>query len=413
MQRTLRTQFAYHLVVAAVTVMCFIVGQEVQQPAVSWLAAALLVIAFGFLIRPTRPEAALLAALFMTLTFALWPMPLWPTPLPSSILIAFSAALFGVLLTSVSFSDLFTGTGTSPFTYVLRRYTGQLLEAQVLTVPKGAVEDGDAGKIGPRPVIIPANTAVLLIAADQRARVRGPGMYVSRPFEHVAKVFSLRPIKRNYRFRDVLTDDNTPLAIEVDITYGIDVREDGRLWARGLNQRDRANLRHIVASTPDWETALRDVVDRNLRNAVGTCDLGDILDPGQQRNVSARTARTVRTDTQGWGVRVYDFELIAVQPDTSVIEASVQNWLLNVTNDMLQRKESARGEAWAMALAPIVRAYQAANQIDVPDAIINRELVRRLFEQASLDTNTKHLLQSELAQMMARRDVDREHPPGS
>ena len=231
-------------------------------------------------------------------------------PLPSSILIAFSATLFGVLLTSVSFSDLFTGTGTSPFTYVLRRYTGQLLEAQVLTVPKGAVEEGDAGKIGPRPVIIPANTAVLLIAADQRARVRGPGMYVSRPFEHVAKVFSLRPIKRNFRFRDVLTDDNTPLAIEVDITYGIDVREDGRLWARGLSQRDRANLRHIVASTPDWETALRDVVDRNLRNAVGTCDLGDILDPGQQRNVSARTARTVRTDTQGWGVRVYDFELI-------------------------------------------------------------------------------------------------------
>ena len=39
-------------------------------------------------------------------------------------------------------------------------------------------------------------------------------MYVSRPFEHVAKVFSLRPIKRNYRFHDVLTDDNTPLAMK-------------------------------------------------------------------------------------------------------------------------------------------------------------------------------------------------------
>ena len=70
MQRTLRTQFAYHLVVTAVTVMCFIVGQEVQQPALSWLAAALLVIASGFLIKPARLEAAVLAALFMTLTFA-------------------------------------------------------------------------------------------------------------------------------------------------------------------------------------------------------------------------------------------------------------------------------------------------------------------------------------------------------
>ena len=411
MQRTFSSQFAYHLVVAAIVVACFIIGREMQQTAASWLAAALLAITLGLITRPTGLEAAQSVALFLTLTFGLWVAPL-ATPLPGSLAVALCAAVFGLLVTSAAVGDLFASTGISPLAYVMRRYTGQLLDVQTIATPKSAMEDGDAGRIGPRLVIVNANTAVLLIGGNQRSRIRGPGMYESRPFEYVARSFNLRPIRRSYRFRDVLTDDNTPLTIEVDITYGIDVREDGRLWARGLNQRDRTNLRRIIAATADWETALRDVVDRNLRSAVGAFNLGEILDLGQQRTISGRSARAVRNDTQGWGVRVYDFELIAVQPDTSVIDASVQNWLLSLTNDTLQRKESARGEAWASALAPITRAYQTANAINVPDAIINRELVRRLFEQASLDPNMKHLLQSELAQMLSRRDVDREPPPG-
>jgi regulator of protease activity HflC (stomatin/prohibitin superfamily) len=329
---------------------------------------------------------------------------------PSAIVIgaAFSALSFYVSVLGVR--DLFAGTGISALDYIVRSFLGELREPQVVEAPRTGVQEQTVYMYGPRNLVVKPDAAVVLIRGSRLTRVQGPGTVVTQPFEYVERIYNLRPIHKSYRFREVLTRDSTPMEVEVSITYGIRVGIGARLGEVELTQQERAALRQLTAWAPDWEAALRDIIEKNLRRAIGTLSLRQVLEVSNQLRAQTETVAVSRADVGRWGLGIYELHIVAVQPNAMVVNASLDNWLVRLTNQTLLRKELGRGTAWARAINAIATAYREAQGQGLPDTVIYRELVRRLFEQAAMDPTAKNLLQSELSQMISRRDVDQLPP---
>lgn len=404
MRRFLSSLFFTHLCAVLILLLCLAAASAVHRPEIGWFLAAVVLFAAGYFARLSRAEAALVALLYGMFFVA------WLSASPWGLIVLPIAVLFGVALSAHSVIDLFNGADTRPFSYIARRYIGLLLAAQTIDPPHDSPADGDAGKIGPRMVTVRSDAAVLVTASDQTSRLRGPGRYETRSLEYVSKIYSLRPKRKKFHYCDVLTQDNAPLIVDVAIIYGIDVREAARVWAAQLGQPDRRNLGRITAFAPQWEEALHDAVERNLRRSTGLRTLDDMLRVREQQAVGWQTATRTSSDTAGWGICIYDLQIVSALPDTSVVQASLQNWLLDITNETLVSKEVARGNAWAGALAQVADAYLTTRAQGVPDPFILRELVRRLFEQASMDPETRKLLSGQLNQSLDRRDVDQPPP---
>jgi regulator of protease activity HflC (stomatin/prohibitin superfamily) len=400
MRRFLESPFVIHAGTILIIVLCFALGSALERPEIGWFFAGAALFAVGFLLRLTRTGALLVALLYIMLFVA------WLSASPWILVVLPLAVLFGTLIGAFAISDVLERSDTAPFFYILRRYVGLLLKAQTIYPPNDGVADGDERIIGPRMVTVRPDAAALVIASDQTSRVWGPGRHETRGLEFVFKIYSLRPIRKKYHFGSVLTSDNIPLTVDVSIIYGIEVREAARVWAAQLRGSDRGNVGRITAFSPQWEAAMQDVAERNLRRSVGLNNLNSMLAVGVQQGVGRQTTTLTSNDTVGWGICIYDLQIVSVQPDINVIEASLRAWLTGINNRTLAARELARGNAWAGAFAAIARAYDLAIGSPLPVEVFNRELVRRLFEEAALDPSTRALIQSELGQMLTRRDVD-------
>lgn len=310
-----------------------------------------------------------------------------------------------------SLAGFFVDTGTYPLDYIIRSLRGKAPEKQAIEAPKGGVQVQSPFVYGPRIVTVKPNAAVVMVRGSRVTRVEGPGVYNTQPLEYVERVYNLQPIHKTYHFQEVLTLDNTPLQVEVSITYGIQVGAAARLGETELSDPERAALRVLTTSAPDWEVALRDIVEKNIRRKIGRRDLRQVLAMSDQLDIQGSATVTSRGDLGRWGLALYELHIVSIQPDNTVINASLDKWLVQITNETLAGRELGRGTAWAGAINAIASAYSEAQGLGLPDDIIYRELVRRLFEQAAMDPNARSLLQSEMSRMLARRDVD-PRPPG-
>jgi len=391
------------LIALGIIIVPVLAGDMLGQPAIGWLIAGALLIAVAYWGRYTRAQALVSWLLYGLLLLA----GLGPQPWVSMLGAAF--AVLGFCVCALSMEGLFAGTGIRSLPYIIQLFLGQRGETQIVQAPNAGVEE-PVYRFGPRMVIVKPGAAVVTVRGSRFNRIQGAGTFVSQPLEYVQRVFNLQPIHRNYRFREVLTVDRTPVQVDVAVVYGIRVGVDARLGETVLTRDERNNLRSLIAWAADWEAALREVVEKNIRRRTGLRTLRDALGIDNQRRIQRETTSVTRADVDPWGLAIYELHVVAIQPDATVVNASLENWLVRLTTNTHLVSELGRGTAWARAINEIANAYVEASSLGVPDDVIFRELVRRMFEQAALDPSARNLLQTELSQMLTRRDVDQPTP---
>lgn len=316
-------------------------------------------------------------------------------------ILALTVAL-GLYLGALGVRDLFQSTGIVPIDYIIRNLLGRLNPPQVIETPRQGVREEPQNLYGPRRVTVQPDTAAVMIRGSRQTRIVGPGTFISDPFEYAERSLNMRPIHRNYQFGRILTRDRLATEVSLAITYSIRVGLEARLGQRPLNADEINNLVRLANWTPDWETALREVVGKYVRISIGFGSIGNALDVSRTALIESEIRRGAESEVATWGIAILELDLIGVQPDADIVSASSDNWLVALRNDTLIRRESARGTAWAQAINAIATAYQEVQANGLPDRVVYRELLRRLFEQASLDPEVRGLLQAELGRALDR-----------
>lgn len=394
----MRIRLAALIVPCVVTVLSTILGYMLAQEPASWVAIPIVTALIGILLRFSVQDQ--IFATFSSLVLIAYIV----AEQPWGIGVAAVTGLLGMILGTSGLSDLFTSTGITPFEYAIRNLSGQLNPPDFVQPPQKGVRVPDEWRFGPRWVTVQPEAAAIMVQGSRQTRVAGPGRYLSLPFEYVERVYNLRPIHKTFRFSDVLTKNRLPTVVEVSVTYGILVGLEGRLGIRPLTEQERTNIRNVASWAPDWEDALRSVVEKYTRISIGHRTIAQALNVVRVTPFEQEITIDTRNEVQTWGIDILALDLVSIQPNEDLVIASSDNWLAQTRNDTLIQRENARGAAWAQALNSIASAYQEAKWYDLPDRIVYQEILRRLFEQASLDPEVRNLLQAELGRLLARSD---------
>ena len=260
----------------------------------------------------------------------------------------------------------------------------------MLERPKKGLQEAIQRHYGPRLVVVPRHVAARMRRGDDRTRIVGPGTYLTEPFEYVEQIYNLQPFHRTYQFSKVLTQDLLALNVTVAIIYSINVPEDRWLGTQALTGSDRTKINDIDSWPLEWETVVKETVEKNTRLAIATTLLEDVLNVEQQGNVNNSIRLTVQNAIDDWGLTVHQVELLLIQPDPNVIRVSFDKY-----------QEIVRSQAWVAAISAIATAYTEVRVQGLPDPVIYRELARRLFEQAPVSPATKTRLQSDFAHLFS------------
>lgn len=374
--------------------------------ALGWAAALILLVFIAYYKQYTREQ------FIVSLTWYLLLLLCRLTNFPWGVIMLIISLALGLYIGILSVVDMFANSRVSLVNYVGRYLLGELQERQVLATPKKGFQDTPPVSYGPRLVIIQPQTAATMVRGGTLTRIVGPGIYLTEKFEYVEHVFNLRPLHRTYHLQDVLTSEQLTVAIDISITYCILVTRSARFGERALRSVEINHLRRLSSWAVDWETLLHEIVDKNTRSSVGRRELRTGLDVEVHQAIQDEILRRTQSDVAERGLYINELYLLSIQPDSNIIRISSENWLVALRNDILVQQEGARGRAWATAINAIATAYSEVSAQGLPDSIVYRELVRRLFEQASLDPGVKALLQSELARMLSnsveRSDVEPE-----
>lgn len=394
----MRVRLIVTIIPCAVTIVAAPLGYFLGQEAVFWIAIPVVTALAGIPLRFNRSEQIFGFLTSMVLIVLIIKEQPWGVGITAV------ASLMGMYQGTSSLSDLFTSTGITPFEYAIRDLLGRLNTPDFVQPPQKGVREPDERRFGPRWVTVQPEAAAIMVQGSRQTRVAGPGRFVSGPFEYVERIYHLRPIHKTFKFRDVLSRNRLPTVVEVSVTYGILVGLEGRLGIRPLTEQERNNIRNVASWAPDWEDALRSVVEKYTRISIGRRTIAQALNVVRVTPFEQEITIDTRNEVQTWGIDILALDLVSIQPNEELVIASSDNWLAQTRNDTLIQRENARGAAWAQALNSIASAYQEAKWYDLPDRIVYQEILRRLFEQASLDPEVRNLLQAELGRLLARSD---------
>lgn len=314
------------------------------------------------------------------------------------------------LITVAGVSKYFEGTGLSPLDAVIDILLGRVKEPVTEEVPKQGVKFVEAlnRDYGPRLTMIKPDAAVIMEKGSEQTKIVGPNTFQSEPGEYISRVYRLKPIHKRYRFRQVLTKDLIAVSIIVSITYGVDVEIEARIGERDLKESEKKAIQRLDNWTDNWEQELRSVVEKRLRNFVGRDKLEKVASVGAQSEISRFIRSYVKHEVRSRGLKIYHLDIVSVRLDQNITRATEEKWLVNTRTGTMVEQEKARGEAWRAALEQIVYAYDHARQANLPDEMVYRELLRRVFEQATINPQTRNLLPPELGGILAdlRSDED-------
>lgn len=329
---------------------------------------------------------------------------LYLTPLPYGLLLAVLSVFLGVFLAFLGVRDQLLSNGLNPAEYIYSVLWGRVLYTQIVQNPAKEMTAKPEKQLGPGIIIVRPDTAVVLERGAKQTRVVGPETFVSDPLEYIKRAYNLRPQHREYEFSNVLTNDLIATTVKVSITYGIDIAADARLGERSFTEEERDNLKRLDSWAEDWEKELRNVVEKQLRQSVGDVNISQATTVDHHTSLELGIKRHTERKSQLWGITVYAFHIVSIHPDETVTQAHEENWLTTTRSKTLKQQEKARGEAWRLAVVQLAKAYDEASGYNMPPEAIYHELIRRMFEQFSVDPATRKLIPQEIRDFLADQD---------
>lgn len=243
------------------------------------------------------------------------------------------------------------------------------------TTPLGA----QTGKplFGPRLLIVRTGKAVVLERGAQR-RVVHPHITTTAPFEYVKYVHHLGDVQSAHTFMNVLTQDLVSCNVQMTAVYTLTIRPEVRNGADPPNAAEQELLLRLPLSMPAWETALKQVLEQCVRQAVGRQQLERLLDGSVLDTVELAVTNRARTRIAAWGITLQEVIIQSVSASPEVAAAME-----------MRRKERERALGMQEALAILAAGYDQAQRIGMQQNDIRIEVLRRTLEQVVQQLSTR------------------------
>ncbi|GEM_PF-2695024 len=262
------------------------------------------------------------------------------------------------------------------------------IEDGTTTLPK----DAKGPVLGPRLIIVAPYNAVVLERGSQQTGIQGPGIFRTRAFEFVKRIYDLRPRQRAMQFGDVLTKDGLLTSVAVSATYSIGVSRAAKVGQRKMTAADRAILQEIDLRTPDWEDGVRSAIERSVRDAFRARDLADLMSLPNLDDLADLVLEQARQRVLKQGVYLDQLRVESVQPASEVTGANTELWVAGVERvTQLRRAESLAD--WVDHMAS---ALQIAKDKGLTQEAIYKEAWCRAIERMSKSIPEGLLLEPEV-----------------
>lgn len=280
-------------------------------------------------------------------------------------------------IASAVLAELYGGGELEAALSHLRLVLGVIQGLQVVddTTPVGA----QTGKplFGPRLLIVRAGKAVVLERGAQR-RVVHPSITTTAPFEYVRYVYHLGDVQTTHAFMNVLTQDLVSCNVQLTAVYRLTIRPEVRSGADRPNVAEEALLLRLPLSMPNWETALKQVLEQCVRQAVGKQQLEKLLDGSAVDTVELAITNRARTRISGWGITLQQIIVHSISASPEVAAAME-----------MRRKERERALGMSDALAILADGYKQAQSVGMQQNDVWVEVLRRTLEQIVQQLTTR------------------------
>lgn len=353
--------------IAAIVVGVVLILFETPDPIIvlaGVLVGAIYGIPIGLLIETKRRQWLAIFALMLFLPAAAVVIH-WTAPL---FLIATVAAT--VYMNSYILSPLFNESMDEAFIHLVKLITGMWRGIQIVEDGKIIVPSGGGRVMGPTLLIVRPNNAVVLEGGKQPRVVFGQIFLVTERFEYVKEVFDLRPKQERYSISDCLTSDGIAIRLRITTVAGIKIRLATRQDGTTQVPAEAAYIQRLYWYLQEWDSRLEAAINTAIRVVIARYDLEHLLVATPYDRIAIEVKEHVNRHLLKWGVKMYDVSVESVTPPVELI-----------TRNAEATAEQVRAQAWREAMKLIADGYNIARDMNMPEAMIDREVIRRTLEQ--------------------------------
>jgi len=231
---------------------------------------------------------------------------------------------------------------------------------------------------GPGLIVVRPGNAVVLESVEGVSRILGPGADKLQPFEKVKEVVDLRPQEEEVTLSDILTKDQIPLTLHINISFQIEPRADTEARPEFLTERKHFD-QTIAGTYPvyqetvfkaayrvskgGWRKATISALALALRDVVSGYNLDDLFeypkvalaqDIADSDLVISTLGPQVQTElterAQAWGIRVNHVDIVRVEMPEEIRETILTRWRKKWEAEIAEYDAAKEAAGWEKQL---------------------------------------------------------------
>lgn len=286
-----------------------------------------------------------------------------------------------VYMNSYILSPLFNENIAEAFVHLVKLITGMWRGIQVVESGKTIVPSDGRRVLGPTLLIIRPNNAVVLEGGKKPRVVFGQAFLVTERFEYVKGVYDLRPKQERYSISDCLTSDGIAIRLRIVTIAGIKIRLSTRQDGATQAPAEEAYIQRIYWYLEEWNSRLEAAINTAARIVIARYDLEHLIVATPYDRIALEIKEHVNQHLLKWGMKMYDLSVESVTPPAELLKQNAE-----------ATAEQVRAQAWKEALLLIADGYNIARGMNMPEAVIDREVLRRTLEQMASEPGVGALI---------------------
>ena len=151
----------------------------------------------------------------------------------------------GLLIATFALRHIYLVDMPTALSYLFKVLFGKPVAKLTVSEPTKIVDHGPQSDLGPMTITVKPNTAILLEAGSRQTQIAGPSTYISKPFEYVKRIYSLKPHHDVFKFPKVLTNDLISTKVALGLTYGLDVAWEARKGSANSCRRKKRQFDYL------------------------------------------------------------------------------------------------------------------------------------------------------------------------
>ncbi len=280
-----------------------------------------------------------------------------------------------VYLNSYVMAPLLNNSTKESFLHLVRIITGMWRGIQIVEGGKVVVPPGGARVLGPAITIVRPNCAIALEGGPIQPRiVLGPTFLITERFEYIKQVFDLQPEHTCEPLKGCLTSDGIEVRVDITSMAGLNIRSNSRRDTKTVSPAELEYLQRQYWYITEWRAKLSSALKESAHNCIAQYSLEHLV----ARPPYERIRREIRIESnirlRKWGIRVFDLSIENIAPPADLVKR-------NAAATAAATEEQIRAQAWKDALIVMADGYDVARQLNLPEEMIHREVLRRTLEQ--------------------------------